>query len=71
MTVAELGDEDAERPDADPADEREAGVRTVGPAVRIVADPRDEHDGDDRQPDPDDDQRRGDALEHDARPRPG
>ena len=54
MAIAELGDEDAERPEADPGDE---GQLDAGSSAAPVIDPRDKNDGDDRKADPDEDER--------------
>ncbi len=62
MAIADLGEEDAEQTDPDSRDKREAHARW---ATRLVADPRHEDDRDDRQRDPDQRQRRWNALEHD------
>ena len=63
VAVADLGDADARTPPiASPA----TSARPMpGRAAALVADPRHEDDGDERQPDAGDDQRRRHALEHD------
>ena len=63
VALADLGDEDAERADGHTRDEGEAESRGSDP---IVANPRDQDDRRDGQPDADQDQRRGDPLQQDA-----